>query len=244
MTHESAGTHAEVRLRRAFELHRLGMSLRATRGQPLPPALVFGPLLHTLLRAWQPLDPRDEHSAPRWTDTTRDGLLATQPLFARLAGLDDAALTAYPERPRGERGFGFEFGWGTWPEGAFVNPTLRPARPWEILFAAETAWGGERGVRVDRGEVLWDVRKLLDLRARYRLLVYGGGADPGGTTSPGGIDDDILALVTASAHAATEAERMLFVAVPWGARWTEARAWRVRREAGGFTRTPVPSPRL
>lgn len=240
---EPASTRAEERLRRAFEMHRLGMSLRASGRVGLPPEVVFGPLLHALLRAWRPLE--DDWDTARWTDGVIDALLSARPLFARLAGLrDDEVSPFHHQRGRRERSreIGFDFVWGTWPAEAVLDPSIAPSRPWEILLAAESEWGALRSRRENLRRVLFDLRKLLDVRARYKLLVYGAHDRARGVVD---IDEHLRALIASSAHARDDASRFLLVSVPWDTGLAKVRAWTLRCRGGEYVRVdlPVPAPR-
>lgn len=243
MTVEPASTRAEERLRRAFEMHRLGMSLRASGREGLPPEVVFGPLLHALLRAWCPIE--GDWDTARWTDAVIDALLSTRPLFARIAGLRDDEVSPFHHQPgRRERSWelGFDFAWGTWPAQAVLDPSRAPPRPWEILLAAESEWGALRSRGENLRRVLFDLRKLLDVRARYKLLVYGAHEAARGV---GDIDEHLRALIASSAHARDDAQRFLLVSVPWDAGLSKVRAWTLRRMGGEYARVdlPVPAPR-
>lgn len=229
--------HAEVRLLRAFVLHRLGMSLRGARPRPLPIDLVVAPLLHTLLRAWHPLGPAPQRD-PRWTAATLDGLLATRSLFARIAGLDDTALIARCARA-GDASCapsrGPDFAWDSGGERAVVDPAVRPERDRELLLAAGwTTTSADAPPEIAVETTLRHLRQLLDHHARYRLLVY--------TNETHDARADAL-VAHLSAHATPAgAERWLFVVLPRDATQGSMCAWRLRREGGRLVRVAMPLP--
>ena len=238
-TAEPFAQHAEVRLLRAFDLHRLGMSLRGARPRPLPLDLLFAPLLHTLLRAWHPLGPAPQRD-PRWTAATLDGLLATRSLFARIAGLDDTVLIARcacagdascaPSR-------GPDFAWDSGGERAVVDPAVSPERDRELLFAAGwTTTSADAPPEIAVETTQRHLHKLLDHHARYRLLVY--------TNETHAARADAL-VAHLSAHATpADAERWLFVALPRDATQGSMCAWRPRRQGGRLVRVAMPLPRV
>ncbi|MEZ4408321.1 MAG: hypothetical protein R3A52_17860 [Polyangiales bacterium] len=135
---------------------------------------------------------------------------------------------------------GVDFAWGTWTPHAIQDPTLGPTQPpWEILLAAESEWGSRASAPENQRRVLFDLRKLLDVRARYRVMVYAGHLQKRPDFDD--LEAAMLRLIDASAHRDADAP-LLLVGVPWDAGADLLRAWCTRLRAGRTERVDLRRP--
>ncbi len=114
----------------------------------------------------------DETAA--WTTAVKAGLRAAKSDLANAFDVPLAQMTCFHNDPRvgaDERHeYLVDFCWTTWPTD--YDSLARPHR-YQVLLAAESEWGEPGSVAKHRDMVLDDFCKLVDIRARMKVLVYG-----------------------------------------------------------------------
>lgn len=183
---------------------------------------LFQKIVTALDEAWQPLVSANNWQSPDWTRGT----------VRALDGLRDSVAAACTVEPESMRCFHHEqiskeptpgeylldFTWTTWPYVFKQAPSLVPRNHYEILLAVESEWGKESSPALNFQMVLDDFCKLVDVKARYKMLVY--------SYHPPEATPSSLAELHASFEHIVRwhrnfdpRESWLFVGVPW--KWPE-----------------------
>ena len=176
--------------------------------------------------AWRGLHKRlyalgDCSKSDLWTNQVMAALHDLRPHLAEHTHLDPQALTAFHHCPdvegHGNKEYICDFTWTTLPVSfRFENHERLGAetRPFEVLLAAESEWGTQSNPKENYTKVLQDFRKIVDIKARYKTMVYGCHLRP--RSGPSAVDlreafERILRL-----HGRFDpTEQWLFFGIPW-----------------------------
>jgi hypothetical protein len=140
----------DARLRRAGELHRLGVSLRDARASPGVELPVFATIVRALAR-FRAVE--DITGTCAWTAAVTWALVDVREPLARVAGVSAAELDLLCSP--------LDFMW------------VRRGRPEAPILVAESEWGDWGAASSNDDQVMTDFVKMMASTAPYRLLVYG-----------------------------------------------------------------------
>jgi hypothetical protein len=182
----------------------------------------MGRLVHVI---WECLQKRlrplgDQKATAPWTAAVMKGLVDTKDALARTCGIPAGSLHCFHHcRDAGGAGeYMLDFAWTTLPDGFSFPPGPKPQAPYEILLAAESEWGKARSPSATYRAVLDDFCKLVDIKARTKVMVYGCHIGVGKSPDAGDIRDGFQ-RVLANHRNYDPQEEWLFVGIPWDAAW-------------------------
>lgn len=172
-----------------------------------------------LEREFRPLN--DVYETPPWTTAVKTALASLRPLLVEKLGIADVRLRAFhnarglSEPTSGEHML--DFFWTTWPREFVFGDDVAAEHSYENILAVESEWGSDEKRGENYSRVLHDFRKVVDTKARFKLMVYGCHMK-GRAPRIDALKAAFVRVLTRHRHA-DPSERWLFVGVPWDLTW-------------------------
>ena len=150
----------------------------------------------------------------KWTSAVFAALLAQKEEISKLYDISVDQIFEYYDRNKGGSGeFMVDFMYCNFPTTQEPNQNLEVTNE-QIFLAVESEWGNQGSPRLNFKEVLKDFRKLTNIKAKIKVMIYGCHISPKKKIHAIDLENEMKSILQRTSHFRDDEVYLLF-GTPW-----------------------------